>query len=65
MTMDYLNTLLDAACKGTLIGICASFWIFGLVAIWKWFLGVAKKFLHWVFPNCKWFKPKTDKKESE
>lgn len=30
----------------------------GLAAIWKWFLDVAKRFLHWLFPKAKWFQPK-------
>ncbi len=51
--MDTINTLIDASIRGTLLGITIFFWICGLVAIWKWFFGVAKKLLHWLFPN--WF----------
>ncbi len=46
MTMDMINQILDAMARGTLIGIGAAFWIMGLAAIWKWFLGVMKRFLH-------------------
>ena len=51
-----LNELMDALVRGTLAGICVSFWLMGLTAIWKWFLGVVKRFLHWLFP--KHFAPK-------
>ena len=46
MTMDSINETLDAIIRGS------------LSAIWKWFLGVAKRFLHWLFPKAKWFQPK-------
>jgi hypothetical protein len=49
--MDTLNALIDASIRGTLLGITAVFWIFGLVAIWKWFLNIIKRLLHWLFPN--------------
>ena len=42
--MDTLNGLIDASIRGTLLGITAVFWIFGLVAIWK-------RLLHWLFPK--------------
>ena len=50
MTMELLNEIMDAMVRGTLIGICASFWIMGLAAIWKWFLGILKRFFRWLFP---------------
>jgi hypothetical protein len=34
----------------------------GLIAIWKWFLGIVKKFINWLCP--KWFKPKAEKSET-
>ena len=58
MTMEMLNEIMDAMIRGSLIGFLASFWLMGLVAIWRWFLGVVKRFLHWLCP--KWFKPKTE-----
>ncbi|MDB8736267.1 hypothetical protein [Ruminococcus bicirculans (ex Wegman et al. 2014)] len=51
MTMEMLNELIDASVRGTLLGISAFFWIFGIVAIWKWFFGVTKRFVLWLFPN--------------
>lgn len=58
MTIEMFNEILEAMARGTLLGICASFWIMGIVAIWKWFLSIAKRFLHWLFPKAKWFQPK-------
>ena len=49
--MDVLNTLIDASIRGTLFGITVLFWGFGLVSIWKWFFGVIKRSIHWLFPN--------------
>ena len=48
MTMDSINEILDAIIRGSLLGLLAGFWLMGLAAIWKWFLGVAKRFLHWL-----------------
>ena len=50
MTMDSINEILDAIIRGSLLGFLAGFWLMGLAAIWKWFLDVAKRFLHWLFP---------------
>jgi hypothetical protein len=59
MTMDTLNALLDASIRGTLMVITASFWIFGLVAIWKWFFRVMKRLIQLLFPNL--VKKKSDR----
>ena len=53
-----LNEIMDAMIRGSLIGFLASFWLMGLIAVWRWFLGVVKRFLHWI--NPKWFNPKTE-----
>lgn len=58
MTMEMLNEIMDAMIRGSLIGFLASFWLMGLIAVWRWFLGVVKRFLHWI--NPKWFNPKTE-----
>lgn len=49
--MDLLNILIDASIRGTLFGITLFFWGFALVSIWKWFFGVIKRSIHWLFPN--------------
>lgn len=51
MTMEMINDLINASIRGTLLGISLSFWIFGLVAIWKWFFGVIKRLFLLLFPN--------------
>ena len=58
MTMDSINEILDAIIRGSLLGFLAGFWLMGLAAIWKWFLGVAKTFPSLAFPKGKWFQPK-------
>ena len=58
MTMEMLNEIMDAMIRGSLIGFLASFWLMGLIAVWRWFLGVVNRFLHWI--NPKWFNPKTE-----
>ena len=60
MTMEYLNQLIDASLRGTLIGITLFCWGFSLVAIWKWILNITKKFLHWAFPSLFKHKASTD-----
>jgi hypothetical protein len=62
MTMEMINEFIDAIIRGSLLGFLASFWIMGLIAIWKWFLGIVKNFIHWLCP--KWFKPKVEKSET-
>jgi hypothetical protein len=62
MTMEMINEFIDAIIRGSLLGFLASFWIMGLIAIWKWFLGIVKKFINWLCP--KWFKPKAEKSET-
>ena len=51
MTMDMLNQIIDSSIRGTLLGITIFFLGCALVAIWKWIFGVAKRFIHWLFPN--------------
>ena len=58
MTMEMLNEIMDAMIRGSLIGFLARFWLMGRIAVWRWFLGVVKRFLHWI--NPKWFNPKTE-----
>lgn len=61
MTMETINMIMDAMVKGTLTGICISFWMFGLAMVWKWFVGVIKRMIHYLFPNS--FKKKTTDNE--
>ena len=51
---------MDSAIRGSLFGFCIVLWGFGIVAIWKWFISLSKRILHWLFPKCRWFMPKTE-----
>lgn len=58
MTKELLNEFMNALIDGTLFGICFCFWMMIVIVVWRWFLGIVKRFLHWL--NPKWFKPKTE-----
>lgn len=58
MTMELVNTFIDASIRGTLLGISMFFWGCALIAVWKWVFGLAKRFFHWLCPNLR--KNKTD-----
>lgn len=51
MTTELINTFMDSIIRGTLTGICLGFCILGVVAIWKWFFGVIKRALLYIFPG--------------
>lgn len=51
MTIDIVNQIIDASIRGTLLGITIFFWGCGLVAVWKWIFGVAKRLIKWLFPD--------------
>ena len=53
MTTELFNQILDGIIRGTLGGICAGFCILGLVSIWKWFFGVMRNGLFYLFPRLK------------
>ena len=63
MTMEMINQLIDASIRGTLLGISLFFWGFGLIAIWKWFFGVMKRLIKWLFPTL--FKKKETATDNE
>lgn len=63
MTTEMINEIMDACIRGTLLGISVFFWGCGLLSIWKWILGLAKKFVHRLCPNL--FKKKDAEKETE
>lgn len=58
MTNELLNEFMNALVNGTLFGICFGLWMMVLIVVWRWFLGITKRFLHWL--NPKWFQPKTE-----
>ena len=56
MTMEFVNTLIDASIRGTLLGITVFIWGCALIAVWKWIFGLAKSFFHWLCPNFRKYK---------
>ena len=46
-----MNELMNALVDGTIFGICFGFWVMVLMMVWRWFLGIVKRFLHWLFPK--------------
>lgn len=58
MTKELLNEFMNALVDGTLFGICFGFWMMVLIVVWRWFLGITKRFLHWL--NPKWFQLKIE-----
>lgn len=63
MTKEFMNELMNALIDGTIFGICFGFWVMVLMMVWRWFLGIVKRFLHWLFP--KRFAPKNTTENNE
>ena len=51
MTTEMISEILSAMVRETLYGICINFWMMVLAMIWKWFIGVVKRFLQLLFPK--------------
>ncbi len=51
MNMEMVNQVVEAIVSGTMTGICLGFIALGLVAIWKWFFGVVKRVVIFLFPG--------------
>ena len=51
MNMEIVNEVMEAIIRGTMTGICLGFIALGLVAIWKWFFGVVKRVVLFLFPG--------------
>ena len=60
MTSETIINLMDSAIRGSLFGICIVLWGFGIVAIWKWFIGLSKRILEWLVPKSRWRIAKPD-----
>lgn len=63
MTKEFMNEVMNALIDGTIFGICFGFWVMVLMMVWHWFLGIVKRFLHWLFP--KRFAPKNTTENNE
>ena len=51
MTVDVINEFMNSMVRGTLTGICLAFWLLCMAGIWKWFIGVMKRALFYLFPG--------------
>ena len=49
MTVEMINEFMDSMVRGTLTGICFAFWLLCMAGIWKWFIGVMKRALFYLF----------------
>ena len=60
--VEMINDFMDMLVHSTITGICLAFWIIALMGIWKWFLGVMKRALFYLFPGLKTWADKRRKK---
>ncbi len=51
MTIEMINTFINGAIEFTLTSVVLTLCIFALVATWKWLIGLAIKFIQWLFPG--------------
>lgn len=51
MTVEMINEFMDSMVRGTLTGICFAFWLLCMAGVWKWFIGVMKRALFYLFPG--------------
>ena len=51
MTVEMINEFMDSVVRGTLTGIFFAFWLLCMAGIWKWFIGVMKRALFYLFPG--------------
>ncbi len=66
MTAEMIEKFMDSMVRGTLNGICLAFWLMCLVGVWKWFFGVMKRALFYLFPSLKeWAENRSRMKEKK
>ena len=51
MTMEMVNTFINAAIEFTLASVVLMLCIFALAATCKWLIGLGIKFIHWLCPG--------------
>ena len=51
MNMEMVNQVVEVIVSGTMTGICLGFIVLGLAAIWKWFFGIVKRVVLYLFPG--------------
>ena len=42
---------MEQAVQWTFIAMCICFWAIGMISIWKWFIGVVRRMLRYLFPQ--------------
>ena len=62
--VEMINDFMDMLVHSTITGICLAFWIIALMGIWKWFLGMMKRALLYLFPGLKTWADKRRKKDN-
>lgn len=50
MTADMIYSFMEQAVQWTFIVMCICFWGVGMISIWKWFIGVVRRMLRYLFP---------------
>ena len=66
MNVEVINEFMDAVIRGTMTGICLGFVVLGLAAIWKWFFGVTKRVILYLFPGVEtWVQRRREMKKGE
>ena len=51
MATEVIYGFMEQTVQWTFILICIGFWCIGLIAIWKWFIGVIRRMLRYLFPK--------------
>lgn len=51
MTAEMINEFMNTIVQGTLTGVCLAFWFMCIVGVWRWFIGVMKRVLFYLFPG--------------
>lgn len=51
MTTEMIYSFMEQTVQWTFIIMCICFWGIGMIAIWKWFVGVVRRMLRYLFPR--------------
>lgn len=66
MSIEIVNEVMESIIRGTMTGICLGFIVLGLTAIWKWFFGVVKRVVFFLFPGVEaWAQHRREMKERD
>ena len=62
--VEMINDFMEMLDHSTITGICLAFWLIDLMGIWKWFLGMMKRALLYLFPGLKTWADKRRNKDN-